>query len=117
MAGNFFEDLSNIAPNFVALLCIISSSLSIFYFPNLTIVAAIANLVVGVYFMFRGYNYSDSNIDYRNTSEYYKFIGWILTLSAIALGLKFIFIGNKIIPKISALVLGKKNMVNNSTKL
>lgn len=115
MAGNFFEDLSNIAPNFLALLCIVSSSLSIYFFPNLTIPAAIANLVVGVYFMFRGYNYSENNIDYRSASEYYKFVGWILTLSAIALGLKTIFIGNKIIPKISALVLGKKNMVNNTS--
>ena len=115
MAGNFFDDLSNIAPNFVALLCILSSSLSIFYFPNLTIVAAIANLVAGIYFMFKGYNYSDSNIDYKNASDYYKFVGWILTLSAIVLGLKNIFVGNKIIPKLSALVLGKKNMVNNTS--
>jgi uncharacterized membrane protein len=115
MAGNFFEDLSNIAPNFLALLCILSSSLSIYFFPNLTIPAAIANLAVGVYFMFKGYTYSENNIDYKSASEYYKFVGWILTLSAIVLGLKIIFIGNKIIPKLSALVLGKKNMVNNTS--
>jgi hypothetical protein len=65
--------------------------------------------------MVRGYTYSDDSINYKDASEYYKFVGWILTLSAVALGLKNIFIGNKIIPKISALVLGKKNMVNNTS--
>ena len=116
MAGNFFEDLSNIAPNFLALVCILSSSLSIFYFPNLTIVAATANFAVGVYFMFKGYNYSDSNIDYRNVAEYHKFVGWILTLSAIGLILKNIFIGNRVIPNLSALILGRKNMMNTTIK-
>lgn len=117
MAGNFLDDFMAIAPNFLAIICILSSSLSIFYFPNLTIAAAIANLVVGIYFMVRGYNSPEDNMMQYSSSNYYKFVGWILIFSAIALGLKNIFIGNKIIPKISALLLGKKNMVNNSTKL
>jgi len=65
--------------------------------------------------MVRGYSYTDDKNDYYSSSDYYKFVGWILIFSAIALGLKNIFIGNKIIPKISALVLGKKNMVNNTS--
>jgi hypothetical protein len=117
MAGNFFEDFLIIAPNFLAIICILSSSLSIFYFPNLTIVAAIANLVVGIYFIVRGYSSSEDKYYDNNIADYNKFVGWLLILSAIALGLKNIFIGNKIVPKISALILGKKNMTNNiSTK-
>ena len=110
MAGNFLDDLLSIAPNFLAILCIISSSLSIYFFPNLTIPAIIANLIMGIYFFVRGYGVTE-NVDNIDASvDYYKFLGWMLTLSAVALGVKMIFIGNKIIPKVSALVLGRKNL-------
>lgn len=114
MGANFLDDLLSIAPNFLAILCIISSSLSVYFFPNLTIAAIIANLIMGVYFLVRAYSATENVADTDPSIDYYKMVGWILTLSAVALGVKMLFIGNKIIPKVSALVLGKKNLKNNS---
>jgi hypothetical protein len=88
--------------------------LSVYLFPKLTIPAIVANLVTGIYFLLQGYTVSENVAKYNSQYDYYKFIGWMLTLSAIALGIKYLFLGNKIIPKMSALVLGKKNLQNNS---
>ena len=104
MAGNFFDDLMIILPTFFAIICIIATSLSIYYFPNLTIIATIANAAVGIYFIVRGYTSSDENnnnsdINFTKQVDYYRVVGWILIFSAAALGLKHIFIGNKVIPK------------------
>jgi hypothetical protein len=103
MAGNFFDDLMIILPTFFAIICVIATSLSIYYFPNLTIIATIANAAVGIYFVIRGYTSSDENnksdINFTKTVDYYRVVGWILIFSAAALGLKHLFIGNKVIPK------------------
>jgi hypothetical protein len=106
MAGNFFNDLIVIFPTFLAIICFIATSLSIYAFTDLTVIAILANVGVGIYFMVRGYTASDDNnywnIDFTKSVDYYKFVGWILIFSAIALSLKQFFVGNRVIPKFNS---------------
>ena len=113
MAGNPFDDFINIAPSFCAIISFIAASLSIYFYPKLTIPAIILNFIVGVWFLVKGYSGPDNNDGILSDYYYYKFWGWILLLSSFVLGLKIIFIGNKLIPQMSSLLLGKKNLKNN----
>jgi Golgi nucleoside diphosphatase len=114
MAGNFFDDFFSVMPFFIFCIGVAFSSLAISLYPNLTIPAIIVNLAFGIYYLVKGYNFKEERLDDHAKSGSYKLLGWVLTLSAISLGIKFFFLGYKMIPIFGNLLLGRKNL-NNKT--
>jgi hypothetical protein len=112
MAGNFFEDFFSVMPFFILCIGFAFSSLALSLYPNLTIPAIGVNFIFGIYYIVKGYNSNEESIEEYGKNGFYKFIGWVLTLSAIALGIKFFFLGNKMIPIFGNLLLGRKNLNN-----
>jgi hypothetical protein len=112
MAGSIFDDFFSVMPFFLLFVGIGFSSLALSLYPQLTVAAIVVNLVLGVYYLFRGYSANEDKmkIDDIALNGFHKFIGWILTLSAIALGIKFIFLGYKSLPIFGHLLLSKKNL-------
>lgn len=116
MAGNILDDFFNVMPFFLLFVGVAFSSLALSLFPQLTIPAIVANVVIGIYYLFRGYiaETESMSIEELGLNAFHKFIGWILTLSAVALGIKFAFLGNKSLPIFGTLLLNKKNLSNRS---
>ena len=114
MAGSFFDDFFSVMPFFIFCIALISSGLAMSLYPNLTIPAILANFIFGVYYLVKGYTITEDSIDDFAKGGYYKLIGWVLTLSALALGIKFFFLGYKALPIFGTLLLNKKNLNNKS---
>ena len=114
MAGSFFEDFFNVMPFFVLFISLAFSSLAVSLYPNLTIPAIVVNFIFGVYYFVKGYSGDESTSELQAMNGFYKFMAWLMTLSAIALGIKFYFLGNKALPIFGTLLLNKKNLNNKS---
>jgi hypothetical protein len=116
MAGNIFDDFFSVMPFFLLFVGLGISFLALSLYPQLTIAAIVVNLVLGVYYLFRGYtpNQDTMKIDDLALNNFHKFIGWVLILSAAGLGIKFFFLGYKSLPIFGNLLLSKKNL-NNKT--
>ena len=109
---NFFVDFFRVMPFFLLFVGLGIGSLALSLYPQLTIAAILVNLVLGIYYMFKGYSANTDNmeIDDLALNGFHTFIGWILLLSAAGLGIKFIFLGYKSLPIFGTLLLSKKNL-------
>ena len=109
---NFFVDFFRVMPFFLLFIGVGFSSLALSLYPQLTVAAIVVNLVLGVYYIFRGYSANTDNmeIDDLALNGFHTFIGWILLLSAAGLGIKFVFLGYKSLPIFGNLLLSKKNL-------